>query len=345
MKIRKSGSFFLPKENIKMVNKFLVPYQKPYLNSASLCEKLIIQGLEIEDRPFAEKILNRCSYYRFKAYLSPFKNEDTKKFTEKTTFHNGYELYMFDSELRSYIFNIIEKVEVGVRSILDQWLTDRTRNPFWYLDSSLFTDNGAHIKTVSRVRDMFVDSKEEYAKHYQAKYYNEYCPFYRDLPPAWVAIELMTFGNVVKLMDSINSEQVQLLKLDRFAKKKIKIENFQTLCSWMKVVHETRNYCGHHNRLFNRNFQAPTAIKRYLESSIRLVRTRPNPEKREEDQLNRIYTALAALQSICSGLGHEEKMGPTIVQLFDKYPTSKKFYASMGFPNNWTLEPIFFNLP
>ncbi|MHC5783023.1 Abi family protein [Aliivibrio fischeri] len=241
----------------------LVPYKKPYLSSSQLCKKLIDQGLIIDDEDFAEKVLNRCSYYRFKAYLSPFKDKGTKKFSEHTTFHNGYELYMFDSELRSYIFDIIEKVEIGVRSALDQWITKQTDNPFWYLDASLFKSNGQQVKTVSRVRDMFVDSKEEYAKHYQEKYYNEYCPFYRDLPPAWVAIELMTFGNVVKLIQNISDDKIQSLKMDRFSKK-FNIQKFQTLISWMNVLHQMRNYCGHHNRLFNRNFPAPTAIKKSL---------------------------------------------------------------------------------
>lgn len=320
----------------------LVPYQKPYLSSSQLCDKLIGQGLSIDDRDFAEKVLNRCSYYRFKAYLSPFKDKETKRFVENTTFHHGYELYMFDSELRSYIFDIIEKVEIGVRSALDQWITKKTENPFWYLDASLFKNNGQQVKTVSRVRDMFVDSKEEYAKHYQEKYYNEYCPFYRDLPPAWVAIELMTFGNVVKLIQNISDDKIQSLKMDRFSKK-FNIQKFQTLTSWMNVLHQIRNYCGHHNRLFNRNFPAPTAIKKSLSNTIPLVRTRPNPDKREEDQLNRLYTALAALQCIYSGLGFEEKIGEKVAELFEKYPTAQRFSTSMGFPYSWKEEPIFFN--
>lgn len=323
-------------------NLTLIPYKKPYLSSSQLCDKLINQGLIINDRKFAEKVLNRCSYYRFKAYLSPFKDKETKQFSEHTTFHHGYELYMFDSELRSYVFDIIEKVEIGVRSALDQWITKQTENPFWYLDASLFKSNGQQVKTVSRVRDMFVDSKEEYAKHYQEKYYNEYCPFYRDLPPAWVAIELMTFGNVVKLMQNINDDKIQSLKMDRFAKT-FNIQKFQTLTSWMNVLHQMRNYCGHHNRLFNRNFPAPTAIKKCLSNTIPLVRTKPNPDKREEDQLNRLYTALAALQFIYSGLGFDEKIGPIISDLFDKYTTTKQFGSSMGFPDSWKEEPLFFN--
>lgn len=325
-----------------MANTPLVPYQKPYLNSNQLCVKLIAQGLVVENIPFAEKILNRCSYYRFKAYLSPFKDKETKKFTENSTFNNGFELYMFDSELRSYIFNVIEKVEIGVRSALDQWLTEQTKNPFWYLDSSLFVRNGEQVKTVSRVRDMFRGSQEEYAKHYQDKYYNEYCPFYRDLPPAWVAIELMTFGNVVKLMGNISDDNILELKLNRFSKKRMKVEKYHSLRNWMEVLQKVRNHCGHHNRLFNRNFPAPTAIKKHLSKEIGFVKTKPSPDKREEDQMNRLYTALAALQCICTGLGHEDKMGPYLDSLFDKYPTSKRFFTSMGFPSDWKKEPIFF---
>lgn len=320
----------------------LVPYRKPYLSSSLLCKKLIDQGLTINDKAFAEKILTRCSYYRFKAYLSPFKDKETKLFSKKTTFQNGYELYMFDSELRSYIFDMIEKVEVGVRSALDQWITKKTNNPFWYLDASLFNSNGEQVKTVSRVRDMFVGSKEEYAKHYQEKYYNEYCPFYRDLPPAWVAIELMTFGNVVKLIQNIHDDKVRFLKMDRFSKQ-FNVQKFKTLTCWMNVLHQMRNYCGHHNRLFNRNFPAPTAIKKSLSKTIKLVRTKPNPDKREEDQLNRLYTAIAALQCIYSGLGFDDKIGQKVADLFDKYPTAQRFSESMGFPNSWKEEPIFFD--
>ncbi|HDL9469150.1 TPA: Abi family protein [Vibrio cholerae] len=325
-----------------MTTASLIPYRKPYRSSSELCQKLIEQGLIINDKPFAEKVLNRCSYYRFKAYLSPFKDKCTKQFAAQTTFENGYELYMFDSELRSYIFDIIEKVEIGVRSALDQWLTKQTKNPFWYLDASLFKNNGQQVKTVSRVRDMFVDSKEEYARHFQEKYYNEYCPFYRDLPPAWVAIELMTFGNVVKLMQNISDDKIQTLKMDRFAKQ-LKIQKYQTLTNWMDVLHQIRNYCGHHNRLFNRNFPAPTAIKKSLSNSIPLVRTKPKQDKREEDQLNRFYTALAALQCVYSGLGFDEKIGQKMADLFEKYPTAQRFSLSMGFPDRWKEEPIFFN--
>ncbi len=320
----------------------LIPYRKPYQTASQLCDKLKLQGLLISDQQSTEKSLNRSSYYRLKAYFLPFKNPDTKQFHPNTTFEDCYNLYLFDSELRRYFFSVIEKIEIGVRSLFDQWMTKETDNPFWYLDSSLFTGNGQQIKTVGKVRSMFKDSKEEFAKHFQSKYYNEYCPFYRDLPPGWVAIELMTFGNLAKLMRNVREDQHAPLKLDRFAKKSLSVEKFKSLCSWIETIHQARNHCGHHNRLFNRNLGAPTAIKRVLSREIDLVKTRPSPDKREVDQVNRLYTAAAALQKLLIGLGYDEKVGPVISDLFDKYPISLRFMPSMGFPENWKNEPLFF---
>ena len=320
------------------------PYQRPYKTASQLCQKLKNQGLEIPDQLFAEKALNRLSYYRLKAYFLPFKNTETRQFHPNTSFEDCYQLYHFDSELRHYLFSVIEKVEIGVRSLFDQWMTKETGNPFWYLDSSLFTSSGEQIDTISKLRGMFKASKEGFAEHFRSKYYNEYCPFYRDLPPGWVAIELMTFGNLVKLMSNVSDKQYSILKLDRFTKKQLSVEKYKSLCSWMTTIHEVRNNCGHHNRLFNRNLAAPNAIKRALNTQqVPLVKTKAKPDKREEDQMHRLYTAAAALQKLLIGLDYEEKMGPVISTLFDKYPVALRFKSSMGFPKNWQEEPLFFS--
>lgn len=321
-----------------------VPYEKPYLSSQDLCDKLKSQGLKIENEAEARQVLEQCSYYRFKAYLFPFKELDEKKYKDDATFSKGHDLYKFDSRLRTYLFEVIEKVEIGVRSTLDQWLTQQTGNPFWYLDSSLFLNNGKQIQTVSQVRTMFIDSKEEFAEHFREKYYNDYCPFYRDLPPAWVALELMTFGNIVSLMNSLNDNAIQSLKLNRFSQRKLNTEKFKAVCNWMEAIRQVRNACGHHNRLFNRNLLAPSGIKRRLSTEIPLVRTRPEVGVREQDQLNRIYTNICAIQLIYSGLGFNDKIGPKIDEFFQAHPTAQYFMDSMGFPAQWKNEPVLFNV-
>ncbi len=322
----------------------LSPYQKPQQSAVELCNKLLNQGLLINDLKVAENILNRCSYYRFKAYLYPFQDNKTKVFTPGTSFEDCYQLYIFDSELRHYIFKIIEQVEIGVRSLFDQWMTKQKDNPFWYLDSSLFSEKGEQVKTVSRLRDMFKNSKEDYAVHYKSKHYNEYCSFFRDLPPGWVAIELMTFGDLTKLMSSLADEHYNSLKINRFAKSKLTVEKYKSLCSWLITIQQVRNRCAHHNRLFNSNFASPTGVKRILSKEIPLVKTKAPQGKHEEDQLNRLYTAIIAIQKLNSGIGYSKKMGPKLAQIIESHPISSRFMASMGFPKEWKKEPLLFDL-
>ncbi|MEG3219668.1 hypothetical protein PD716_03365 [Vibrio gigantis] len=108
------------------------------------------------------------------------------------------------------------------------------------------------------------------------------------------ALPISTLLLDLPLTFAINLESVRDLKLDRFAKKKLDVENFTSLCSWMVSLQQVRN----HKRLFSRNLSAPNGIKRIVNNAIPLVRTQPNPNKREEEQLNRLYTSVIALQRI-----------------------------------------------
>jgi len=319
----------------------LIPYTKPYQTASELCEKLIEQSLVIKNKKNAERVLERCSYYRFKAYLYPFLDQN-KKFNGLTTFDDLDSLYKFDEELRLLVFRKIQHIEIGVRSLFDQHMTVQTDNKFWYLSSIYFASaSNNHVRTISKVRDMFVNSKEDFALHFSKKYYNEHCPFYRDLPPGWVAIELMSFGNISNLLKGLHSNYHVELNVDRFVQKRFHVKNYQIFSNWISVIHDVRNLCGHHSRLFNRNLKAPTSIKKILNKDIVLVKTKPVENRREEDQLNRIYTALAAMQKILTGLGYD-KFGNELMTLFDKYPISKKFHPAMGFPVNWENEKLFF---
>jgi abortive infection bacteriophage resistance protein len=157
-----------------------------------------------------------------------------------------------------------------------------------------------------------------------------------------MAIELMTFGNLLTLLNSISSESIDEFKLDRWARKRIGPDKFKKLTNWMHCIRDVRNHCAHHNRLFNRNFPAPDGILRNLNKDIELISVEGSikPQK----QLNRLYTALACMQVISrkSGL---TGIGPELANLFDSYPETANHLASMGFPQTWREEELFFPTP
>ena len=147
----------------------------------------------------------------------------------------------------------------------------------------------------------------------------------------------MTFGNLKSLLESFNANSVSSLKLDRYASRIAGAKDYSTLLDWINVIHTIRNDCCHHTRLFNRNRLAPKSVKNILTSSISLVTVNGG----NQDQLNRIYTSLAVIQKMLTAFGFE-KIGVEINSLFQAHPISKLFFASMGFPEKWLEEWLFF---
>ena len=101
------------------------------------------------------------SYYRFSAYLFPFRSRaELGKFVPGTTFEKVWNYYRFDRKLRFLVMDAIERVEVAVRSsIVNQFAVQH--GVFGYRDASNFAkplDNVRFQKTLQilAARDMFV---------------------------------------------------------------------------------------------------------------------------------------------------------------------------------------------
>ena len=69
-----------------------IPPLKPPKTFEEQLEILNNHGLIIEDKEIALTILSKINYYRFSAYLLPFRNEKTKKYQESVTFTKIYRI-------------------------------------------------------------------------------------------------------------------------------------------------------------------------------------------------------------------------------------------------------------
>ena len=145
------------------------------------------RGLVFDDENEATAYLSNISYYRLRAYTYPFQEngEDTDHhFTRKDIhFKDIIDLYCFDRRLRSLIFNVIEKIEVAVRTKIVQVYAESTGNSHWYSDESFYRfgyeDLMEHVETdVKR-------SNEDFIKHYASKYNAP------PMPPSWMALEVV----------------------------------------------------------------------------------------------------------------------------------------------------------
>jgi abortive infection bacteriophage resistance protein len=305
-------------------------YNKPYLTPNQIIGHLEGYGLTVGDKPKAEAFLQDINYYRFKIYLRPLFDHQGGNFQAGSTFEQGVEIYRFDDALRDELFSIIGRIEIKLRSKLDQLLNAHTSTPFWYLSDSVFTSEGSVRGVRNQLASAFQNSKDEFSLHFKDNYFNDTNPNFKQLPPFWVIGELMTFGNTQSIYGALKKSEFALQnnqnKLDQLANE-FGANNLKTLNNWISSIKEIRNRCAHHSRVWNSNCRTPSTIISSLS---------PNHQPKK---LNRVYPFVALMHKMDKALGLDVGMRQKLIDLFDKYPAAKSKSASGGFPVDWHQDP------
>ncbi|WP_206597710.1 Abi family protein [Pseudomonas parafulva] len=276
----------------------------------------------------AVQALGNIGYFRFKIYLTPFFDDVTQRYEPGATFENGLEVYRFDEDLRGYLLSVISRIEVKLRTKIDQVATGHTRNPFWYLDDALFTSDLNSLRGL--LASQFQNSKIPFAIHFKSNYFNTTNPNFKQMPPFWMISELATLGNIKTIYSAINKSGFGVApnnKLDALAGE-FGAKNLKALNGWITLLRDVRNVCAHHNRAWNSNYRQPSDIVNLLS-----VHHQPsNP--------NRIYLVLALLHVMSKNLSLGVDIRHTVQSLINKYPSVQTKLNSAGFPNGWDVDPF-----
>lgn len=84
------------------------------------------RGLNVDDEAAAEEFLKYNNYYHISGYSLTLRNHD--KFYPSASFRNIMDIYNFDHELRTMIFDIITEIEVNIKSIYAYHFSEKVRN-------------------------------------------------------------------------------------------------------------------------------------------------------------------------------------------------------------------------
>jgi abortive infection bacteriophage resistance protein len=250
-------------------------YIKPPLSIDEQIDLLKRRGLIIKDSNFTRHFLQFVSYYRLSQYTYSFefKNSDgtrIHKFKESTSFNNVVDLYVFDSKLRSYMMDAIERIEIAFRTILIYIMSIR-HGAHWYMNSELFTTKLDHSEFMKHIKNGCGDSaligsskekkRESFIKHYFKKYHSP------SLPPCWMISEIISLGRWSFIFSCIKDREDQKQISNKFNL------HYRILDSWIQSIAYLRNLCAHHNRIWNRIFVISPRIKTSLEKYMQNNRT------------------------------------------------------------------------
>ncbi|MCH5597311.1 Abi family protein [Niabella ginsengisoli] len=298
-------------------------YTKPPYTIDEQIEQLKQRGLLIDPKDDIVTILSNISYYRLAGYWWPMQSDKDKHiFKSGSKFSDVMALYIFDRELRILLFDVIEKIEISLRTKLVYYLSHEF-DPWWFQNTALFTNVKELVQTLATLEEEIDRSKDTFIKEHKKKYKDDL-----RFPPAWKSLELTSFGGLSKLYGN--------LRPDIKSKDKIAADfgtvNHTFLPSWLQSITQIRNHCAHHSRLWNRN----------LPGKPKLLPKPPNAwikDVPKENEYHMIYVHLCCMKYLLNTIQPRNNFSGQIRSLVDRFASNVDPKA-LGLKPEWQSEPL-----
>lgn len=297
-------------------------FNKNALTIQQQIEQLIERGLIIKEEDQATHYLSHISYYRLAGYWWPMQSDkENHIFKPNSRFADVIALYNFDRELRLLLFDVIEKIEISLRTKLIYHLSHEF-DPWWFQNTSLFNDTSELIKTLSSFDEEIERSKDTFVKEHKKKHKDDL-----RFPPSWKTLELTSFGSLSKLYGNLKNN---IKSKDTIAAEYGTV-NHTFLPSWLQSIAQIRNYCAHHSRLWNKN----------LPGKPKLLPKPPNAwvaNVPKENEYHMLYVHLCCMKYILNIVQPQNHFTARLANLFDKYPNVDP--EALGMKPDWQQEPL-----
>jgi len=297
-------------------------YDKTPITIDEQIKKLQDRGMHIANIPLAKKYLEHISYYRLVGYWWPmYADKETHQFKPNSRFEDAVALYNFDHELRMLLFDVIEKIEISLRSKLIYHLSHEY-GPWWFQNTDLFSDTPSLVGTLYTLQEEVQRSKDIFMKEHRKKYKED-----KRFPPAWKTLELASFGNLSKLYGNLKNT----IKAKDTIAKEYGAVNHTYLPSWLQSIAQIRNYCAHHSRLWNKN----------LPGAPKLLSSPPNPWVQnvpKEHEFKMLYVHMCLMKYLLNVIQPNNSFTTRLSGLMHAYPNVDP--NALGLKKDWEKEPL-----
>ena len=309
-------------------------YTKPYLAVTDIIDELIEQGLTVEDRQQATGFLTRVGFYHFKGYALAFKTKDsrgdlTSHFNPTKSFNDIENLYHWDSQLRSLIFEQIELFEVSFKAAMVRVLggygfagkgygdPNRVQEILANTSENMIQDHLEWVKgRQNKIRD------ENYIVRHSS-YFSKQSESIDQTMPIWMFIECLTVGECSKLYKRLSLELKQEI-IDLFAPKSqdafVSPKQFENM---LLPIVTLRNEVAHLGKIWNRKF-GMKGEREYLGDLLKDVPVNSD--------------SMAAVVVVCyrlnSKAGHNGEWLRRFLAHICRFP-EKQLLAEMGITREW----------
>ena len=297
-------------------------YKKPATTIEDQIGLLEKRGMLIADRAEARHYLSNISYYRLAGYWWPMQaDKATHIFKPGTKFENVIALYNFDRELRNLLFDVIERIEIALRTKLIYHLAHEI-HPWWFEIAQYFKDSGSHADCLTSIDRELKQSKDTFIKEHYSKYNSD-----KKRPPCWKTLEVVSFTTLSKLYANLKPG----IRAKDVIARELNTVNHTYLQSWLQSIAQIRNICAHHGRLWNKN----------LPGRPKLLPNPPAPWVKNVPPVTehyRIYVHLCCMKYLLDAVSPGHHFGKKLIALLAKYPTVDS--QALGFKRDWQGEAL-----
>ena len=280
-------------------------YCKKPLSLDEQVELLKNRGLVIDNDEKLKYYLKNLSYYHLSIYFKHYQKNDT--FYKGINFEDVLRIYVFDNKLRFLLLELLERIEKSFKCRMAYILSTEENNPHWYLDNKFFDIENDHAKILELITEETEKSRELSIQHYKDCYSEPI------LPPIWMVLEIISFGQCVSIFKSLKKEYRNRISRS-FG------EDEQFITNWLLCSSLLRNHCAHYSRLWNRNLtytpkMGHTVYKKYFNETNK-----------------RIYNYLVILQILLNEINPTSSWLEKLKELIAEHKINIK---QMGFPDDW----------
>lgn len=302
-------------------------YEKPAKTLDAQAELLISRGLAA-DKDTLVSVLSQINYYRLSTYLYTYR-DGSDYFLPGTSLERVLRVYEFDQQLRILLLDLIEGVEILIRTQLAYHFAQKY-GPFDWIKPELFPNFNPRYDDFARWQTKLQDqtnrsrelkANEDTVAHFFRKYGDAH-----DRLPIWILTEIMDFGATLSFFRGVEPSirKAAASALD---------QPEELVLSWLLSMNTVRNRCAHHARLWNWRLGIP----------VKLPTPRKYPEWSLPTLSNQYIGAILYICAWCSG-----KL-LTKSRWLEKARASLLAYTDLdlskiGMPKGWELDAIWLKL-
>jgi abortive infection bacteriophage resistance protein len=183
-------------------------------------------------------------------------------------------------------------------------------------DPQHYCNQAGFEKTLSLIQREQTKTKEDFIVHFRKKYSDPY-------PPVWMVAEIIPLGVLCNLYGNLNNKALLKKVSHQFG---LPLPVFS---SWILLLANLRNLCGHHARLWNK--EVPMSSHELKNPLYPWINSKAI-------NMKRIYFRICIIKYLLFSVSPNSRFGEKLKALLAKFPTID--VRAMGFPSNWQNEPL-----